>query len=487
VSPAAGTRVAYEAVIGLEVHAQLRTATKIFCGCRAEFGAAPNAHVCPVCLGLPGALPVLNGHAVDLAVAAALALECTVHESSIFARKNYFYPDLPKGYQISQYERPLATGGRVVIDTPAGPRPVALTRIHMEEDAGKSLHEGFADSDRRTYVDYNRAGVPLIEIVSEPELRTATEAATYFETLRRLLVWIGVNDGNMEEGSLRCDANVSVRPTGVTALGTKAEIKNVNSFRYLQKAIEYEIARQVDVVERGGRVVQETRLFDAALGKTFSMRSKEEAHDYRYFPEPDLPPLVVDGARRAKVAAALPELPEARQARFIAQYKLPAYDAGVLTESRALADYYEAVAGAAGNAKAASNWVMGEVLRTLKVRGAAIEAVGVGAEALAGLIRLVDAGTISNTTAKAVFEQMDGTGRAAADIVAEQGLAQVSDDGVLSGVVDGVLAAHGDAVQQYRNGKKAAFGFLVGEAMKASSGQADPRRLSQLLRAALDG
>jgi aspartyl-tRNA(Asn)/glutamyl-tRNA(Gln) amidotransferase subunit B len=374
----------------------------------------------------------------------------------------------------------------VVIETPSGPRPVALTRIHMEEDAGKSLHEGFADSDRRTYVDYNRAGVPLIEIVSEPELRTATEAATYFETLRRLLVWIGVNDGNMEEGSLRCDANVSVRPAGVTTLGTKAEIKNVNSFRYLQKAIEYEIARQVDVVERGGRVVQETRLFDAALGKTFSMRSKEEAHDYRYFPEPDLPPLVVDGARRDKVATALPELPEARHARFIAQYKLPAYDAGVLTESRALADYFEAVAGAAGNAKAASNGVMGEVLRTLKARGAGIEAVGVGAEALAGLIALVDTGTISNTTAKAVFEQMDGTGRLAADIVAEQGLAQVSDDGVLSGVVDGVLAAHGDAVQQYRNGKKAAFGFLVGEAMKASSGHADPRRLSQLLRAALD-
>jgi aspartyl-tRNA(Asn)/glutamyl-tRNA(Gln) amidotransferase subunit B len=487
VSPAATTGAAYEAVIGLEVHAQLRTATKIFCGCQAAFGDAPNAHVCPVCLGLPGALPVMNAQAIDLAVAAALALECEVHETSVFARKNYFYPDLPKGYQISQYERPLATGGRMLIDTGSGPRAIALTRIHLEEDAGKSLHEGFADSDRRTYVDFNRAGVPLIEIVSEPELRTATEAATYFESLRRLLVWIGVNDGNMEEGSLRCDANVSVRRRGVTALGTKAEIKNVNSFRYLQKAIEYEIARQIDLVDRGGRVEQETRLFDAALGKTFSMRSKEEAHDYRYFPEPDLPPVTVPAARVARVAAALPELPDARRARFVAEYRLPAYDAGVLTDNRALADYFEDTARASGNPKAASNWVMGEVLRTLKARGTSIDQVGVTPAALADLIRLVDAGTVSNTVAKAVFEQMDGTGRAAADIVAEQGLAQVSDEGVLAGVVASVLGAHADAVQQYRHGKKAAFGFLVGEAMKASGGNADPRRLSQLLRTTLDG
>ncbi len=486
-SPAATTGAAYEAVIGLEVHAQLRTATKIFCGCRAAFGDAPNAHVCPVCLGLPGALPVMNAQAVDLAVAAALALECELHETSVFARKNYFYPDLPKGYQISQYERPLATGGRVVIDAGQGPRAIALTRIHLEEDAGKSLHEGFADSDRRTYVDFNRAGVPLIEIVSEPELRTATEAATYFESLRRLLVWIGVNDGNMEEGSLRCDANVSVRRRGATALGTKAEVKNVNSFRYLQKAIDYEIARQIDLIDRGGRVEQETRLFDAALGKTFSMRSKEEAHDYRYFPEPDLPPLTVPAARAARVAAALPELPDARQARFVAEYRLPAYDAAVLTDSRALADYFEDTARASGNAKAASNWVMGEVLRTLKARGTSIDHVGVTPAALGDLIRLVDAGTLSNTVAKAVFEQMDGTGRAAAAIVAEQGLGQVSDEGVLAGVVAGVLGTHADAVQQYRTGKKAAFGFLVGEAMKASGGNADPRRLSQLLRTTLDG
>ncbi len=483
---AAPARVEYEAVIGLEIHAQLLTTTKIFCGCPARFGDSPNTHVCPVCLGLPGALPVLNTTAVDLAIAAALALGCDLHDTSVFARKNYFYPDLPKGYQISQYERPLATGGSVVVDDGQGLRAIRLTRIHMEEDAGKSLHEGFADSDRRTYVDYNRAGVPLIEIVSEPELTSPTQAAHYFEIVRRLLVWIGANDGNMEEGSLRCDANVSVRPKGVTTLGTKAEVKNVNSFRYLQKALEFEIARQTDLVSRGERVVQETRLFDSALGRTFSMRSKEEAHDYRYFPEPDLPPLVVSEARRARVASAMPELPDDRRARFVRDYKLPLYDAAVLTETRGLADYFEAVARASGNAKAASNWVMGEVLRLLKAHDATIGEVGVTADALGGLIRLVDAGTISTTVAKSVFEQIYGTGRSAADLVAEQGLAQVSDDGALGRLVTQVLAAQPDAVAQYRAGKKATFGFLVGEAMKASGGAADPKRLSQLLRASLD-
>jgi aspartyl-tRNA(Asn)/glutamyl-tRNA(Gln) amidotransferase subunit B len=364
--------VELEPVIGLEIHAQLQTATKIFCGCPARFGETANHDVCPVCLGMPGALPVLNGQAVDLAIAAALAFGCTVHETSVFARKNYFYPDLPKGYQISQYEQPIATGGHVIIQVEGGTRAIRLTRIHMEEDAGKSVHEGFADSDRRTYLDYNRAGVPLIEIVSEPELRTPNEAAHYFESVRRLLVWIGANDGNMEEGSLRCDANVSVRPRGATTLGTKVEVKNLNSFRYLQKALEYEIARQTDCVAHGERIMQETRLFDSALGRTFSMRSKEEAHDYRYFPEPDLPPVVVAEARRARVAAAMPELPDDRGARFVRDYRLPEYDAGVLTESRGLADYFEKVAAACGNPKASSNWVMGEVLRVLKARESTI-------------------------------------------------------------------------------------------------------------------
>src|SRR5262245_63544179 len=396
----------YEPVIGLEIHAQLQTATKIFCGCSTSFGAPPNTHVCPVCLGFPGALPVLNRTAVDFAVRAALALDCTVQPRSVFARKNYFYPDLPKGYQISQYELPLATGGGLEIDVPGGRKHVRLTRIHMEEDAGKSLHEGFADSDRRTYLDYNRAGVPLIEIVTEPDLRSAVEAATFFEKLRQIVVWLGVNDGNMEEGSLRCDANVSIRRAGDTRLGTKAEVKNVNSFRYLQKALEYEIDRQIDVVEHGGRVVQETRLFDSAQGRTFSMRSKEEAHDYRYFPEPDLPPVLVNAERRAAIAASLVELPEARMRRFVADYAIPEYDAALLTQSRGLAEYFEATARASDNPKAASNWIMGELLRTMKERNLTIEQVPLAPDALAGLIRVVAKGIISSTVAKDVFAKM---------------------------------------------------------------------------------
>jgi aspartyl-tRNA(Asn)/glutamyl-tRNA(Gln) amidotransferase subunit B len=475
----------YEAVIGLEIHAQLRTATKIFCGCSTAFGASPNSEVCPVCLGQPGALPVLNRQAVDYAVMAALALGCEVQPESIFARKNYFYPDLPKGYQISQYERPLALGGGLEIAVDGPPRFVRLTRIHMEEDAGKSLHEGFRDSETKTYVDYNRSGVPLIEIVSEPDMRSAPEAAEFFSRLREILVSIGVNDGNMEEGSLRCDANVSVRPVGQEKLGTKAEVKNVNSFRYLQKAIEYEIDRQIEIVAKGGRVLQETRLFDSATGRTHSMRSKEEAHDYRYFPEPDLPPLVVTADRVERLRAVLPELPDARRKRFVASYGIPDYDAGVLTQS-GLADYFEQVAATAGNAKAASNWVMGELLRTLNDRGTPVADVPLKPEALAGLITLVEKGTISNAIAKDVFPKMYESGRSAADIVAAEGLAQNSDESSIVVVIRAVMAANADAVTQYRAGSQKTFGFLVGQFMKGSGGKANPKLANELLKRELD-
>jgi aspartyl-tRNA(Asn)/glutamyl-tRNA(Gln) amidotransferase subunit B len=485
----------YEAVIGLEIHAQLLTATKIFCGCPTAFGAPPNAHACPVCVGLPGALPVLNRKAVDLAVTAAVALGCDVHERSVFARKNYFYPDLPKGYQISQYEQPLATGGGLAL--PARLRQgsgeagyeagkfVRLTRIHMEEDAGKSLHEGFADSDRKTYLDYNRSGVPLVEIVTEPDMRSAEEAAVFFETLRQILVWLGVNDGNMDEGSLRCDANVSVRPRGAEKLGTKTEVKNVNSFRYLEKAIQYEIGRHIDVIDHGGKIVQETRLFDAAQGKTYSMRSKEEAHDYRYFPDPDLPALVVDANRRERIAAALPELPDQRRRRFIEQYALPEYDAALLTQTRGLADYFEETARQSGNPKAASNWVMGEVLRNMKERAIEIEAVPVTPAALAGLIAIVEKGTISSTVAKDVFAKMYDTGRAAAQIVDAEGLAQISDTSSLEPIVRRVVASHPDITAEIRAGKDRKFQFLVGQVMKETKGKGDPKLITDLMKAAI--
>jgi len=475
----------FEPVIGLEIHAQLLTRSKIFCGCSTAFGAAPNTNVCPVCLGFPGALPVLNRAAVDFAVRAALALGCRINETSVFARKNYFYPDLPKGYQISQYELPVASAGRVEFTTAEGARGVGITRVHLEEDAGKSLHEGFPDSDRKTYVDYNRSGVPLIEIVTEPDLRSAADAAEFFSRLRAILVWLGVNDGNMEEGSLRCDANVSVRPAGATSLGTKAEVKNLNSFRFVQKALEHEIARQIEIVETGGRVVQETRLFDSASGTTVSMRSKEEAHDYRYFPDPDLPTVVVPAERVASIPAGMPELPDVRRQRFIAAHALPEYDAAQVTQTRALADYFEAAVGAGAAAKAVANWMMGELARVLKERGQDIADSPVPAERLAGLLALVDKGTISGAIAKGVFEKMAATGQSADAIVAAEGLTQIDDESQIVTLIASVLGSNADAVTQYRAGKSATFGFLVGQVMKAAGGKANPKRVNELLKRAL--
>jgi aspartyl-tRNA(Asn)/glutamyl-tRNA(Gln) amidotransferase subunit B len=456
----------FEAVIGLEIHAQLLTASKIFCSCSTAFGAAPNTQVCPVCLGLPGPLPVLNREAVDLAVRAALALGCRINESSVFARKNYFYPDLPKGYQISQYERPLATGGALT--------GVGITRVHMEEDAGKSIHEGFADSDRKTYVDFNRSGVPLIEIVTEPDLRSAADAAAFFSRLREILVWLGVNDGNMEEGSLRGDANVSVRRAGETALGTKAEVKNLNSFRFLEKALDHEIERQIEIVASGARVVQETRLWDPAAGHTVSMRSKEEAHDYRYFPEPDLPPLTVDAARVERIRADMPELPEARRRRFVDRYALPEYDAAQLTQSREMSDYFEAAVAAGASPKVAGNWIINIAGSSLSI------------ERLTGLLALVEKNVISGSIAKTVFDTMIASGRTAEEIVAAEDLAQIDDEGQIARLVAEVLAKNASAVAQYRGGKSTAFGFLVGQVMKAADGKANPKRVNELLKRVLD-
>ncbi len=468
-----------EPVIGLEVHAQLKTETKIFCSCPTTFGAPPNTHTCPVCTGMPGSLPVLNKKVVDFALKMAAATNCRIRETSRFARKNYFYPDLPKGYQISQYELPIAEQGQIDIETAGhGRKTIGITRIHMEEDAGKLIHDAHRPV---SYVDLNRTGVPLIEIVSEPDIRAPAEAGAYLREIRAILRYLEISDGNMEEGSFRCDANVSVRPKGETALGTKTELKNLNSFRHVEQALAYEIQRHLEVLRDGGAVIQETRLWDPDRMRSLSMRSKEEAHDYRYFPDPDLVPLVVDDNWRRRITEALPELPAAKRQRFMAAFKLSADDARTLTASRPLAEYFEACVTASKDARRSANWIMGDLLGLLNANGKTIEDTPVSAKHLGQLIRLIHDAVISGKIAKVVFEKMAATGRDPQAIVDEDGLVQVTDTDAIAAVVEEVIAACPDEVEKFKSGKTKVMGFLVGQVMKKTKGKANPQAVNELL------
>jgi aspartyl-tRNA(Asn)/glutamyl-tRNA(Gln) amidotransferase subunit B len=480
-------RAKYEPVIGLEVHVQLLTATKIFCSCSTRFGDAANTNVCPVCLGLPGALPVLNRRAVEFATLAAMALNCRTNETSIFARKNYFYPDLPKGYQISQYDKPLAQHGAIEIKTNGATKKIGITRVHLEEDAGKSLHEGFAGSSDTTAVDLNRSGVPLIEIVSEPDITSPDEAYEYLTRLKEIILYTGVSDCNMEEGSLRCDGNISVRPRGQKEFGTKTEVKNVNSFRFIREALEYEIERQISVIESGGKITQETRLYNSNEGKTYGMRSKEQAHDYRYFPEPDLLPLVVDAKWQAKIRRTLPELPEARRKRMVADYSITEQDAQVLTITKALADQFEAAARAAKSPKRVANLVQSELMGRLKAKGLEIEQSPISMKGVAASADLVESGAISGKMLKDLYDLCFERMKDFSLVYEEEGRPQQSSDtSALERIIDEIIAANPKQVEQYRGGKKTVAGFFVGQVMTASKGQANPKLVNELLAKKLE-